>query len=120
MMSDELTGQDGAAAVLRLTEVGLRYNATSSDVAGLQGTGTQALDRISLRLRAGEFVSVVGPSGCGKSTLLRLAAGLLAPTDGVVDRHSDRIGFVFQDPTLLPWRSVRRNVELIGELEGLG
>jgi NitT/TauT family transport system ATP-binding protein len=72
-----------------------------------------------LRLRAGEFVSVVGPSGCGKSTLLRLAAGLLAPTGGVVDRHTDRVGFVFQDPTLLPWRTVRRNVELIGELEGL-
>ena len=103
MMSDEVT-----AAVLSLTDIGLRYD-----------TGTQALDGISLGLRAGEFVSVVGPSGCGKSTLLRLAAGLLAPTDGVVERSSDRIGFVFQDPTLLPWRTVRRNVELIGELEGL-
>jgi NitT/TauT family transport system ATP-binding protein len=103
-----MTGDDGAAEVLGLTDVGLRYD-----------TGIQAVDRISLRLRAGEFVSVVGPSGCGKSTLLRLAAGLLAPTDGVVDRHTDRVGFVFQDPTLLPWRTVRRNVELIGELEGL-
>ncbi len=103
-MSDEMAGQD----VLSLTDVGLRYDA-----------GTQALEEISLRLTAGEFVSVVGPSGCGKSTLLRLAAGLLAPTDGEVGRRSDRVGFVFQDPTLLPWRTVLRNVELIGELEGL-
>jgi NitT/TauT family transport system ATP-binding protein len=107
-VDDDVTGHDDATAVLSLADIGLRYD-----------TGTQALDRISLRLRAGEFVSVVGPSGCGKSTLLRLAAGLLAPTDGVLDRGSDRIGFVFQDPTLLPWRTVRRNVELIGELEGL-
>jgi NitT/TauT family transport system ATP-binding protein len=81
--------------------------------------GTHALDDVSLSLRAGEFVAVVGPSGCGKSTLLRLASGLMTPDSGDVRRGTDRIGFVFQDPTLLPWRSVRRNVELVGELRGL-
>lgn len=95
--------------LLSLAGVGLRYP-----------SGTLALADVTLDLRAGEFVSVVGPSGCGKSTLLRLAAGLLAPTKGTVVRRADRVGYVFQDPTLLPWRSVRRNVELVGELSGLG
>jgi NitT/TauT family transport system ATP-binding protein len=92
----------------------------SLDGVGLSyPNGTRALERVSLSVDEGEFVSVVGPSGCGKSTLLRLAAGLLAPTDGAVRRDSDRVGFVFQDATLLPWRTVRRNVELVGELTGL-
>jgi NitT/TauT family transport system ATP-binding protein len=95
--------------LLSLDGVGLRYP-----------SGTRALADVTLSLEAGEFVSVVGPSGCGKSTLLRLAAGLLAPTRGTVVRHTDRVGYIFQDPTLLPWRSVRRNVELVGELTGLG
>jgi NitT/TauT family transport system ATP-binding protein len=82
-------------------------------------TGTLALDDVTVRLRAGQFVSVIGPSGCGKSTLLRLAAGLLAPSAGMVTRSGAGVGYVFQDPTLLPWRSVRRNAELAGELTGL-
>jgi NitT/TauT family transport system ATP-binding protein len=80
---------------------------------------TLALDGVSLRLNAGEFVSVVGPSGCGKSTLLHIAAGLATPTIGRATRATTRIGYVFQDPTLLPWRSVARNVELLGELHRL-
>jgi NitT/TauT family transport system ATP-binding protein len=81
--------------------------------------GTRALDDVDLTVDSGEFVSVVGPSGCGKSTLLRLASGLDSPTSGRVDVASKRVGFVFQDPTLLPWRTVRRNVELLAELEHL-
>ncbi|HEX6684360.1 MAG TPA: ABC transporter ATP-binding protein [Candidatus Limnocylindrales bacterium] len=81
--------------------------------------GTLAIDSISLHLKAGEFVAVVGPSGCGKSTLLRAAAGLLQPTSGTISRKTDDVGFVFQDPTLLPWRSVLRNVELVAELRGV-
>jgi NitT/TauT family transport system ATP-binding protein len=81
--------------------------------------GTQALHDVDLTVDSGEFVSVVGPSGCGKSTLLRLASGLDSPTSGQVDVASKRVGFVFQDPTLLPWRTVRRNVELLAELEHL-
>ncbi len=81
--------------------------------------GTQALDDVDLVVDRGEFVSVVGPSGCGKSTLLRLASGLDHATAGRVDVGSKRVGYVFQDPTLLPWRTVRKNVELLAELEHL-
>jgi NitT/TauT family transport system ATP-binding protein len=78
--------------------------------------GTVALAGVDLEVGLGEFVSVVGPSGCGKSTLLRIAAGLTDPTGGSVSVPTDHIGYVFQDPTLLPWRSVQANVELPGEL----
>jgi NitT/TauT family transport system ATP-binding protein len=79
-------------------------------------TGTRALTEVSLSVSAGEFVSVVGPSGCGKSTLLRLASGLEPATYGTVDNQADVTSFVFQDPTLLEWRSAQKNVELVGEL----
>ena len=81
--------------------------------------GTEALARVDLAVAPGEFVSVVGPSGCGKSTLLRIASGLTLQTHGTVAVNSGKVGHVFQDPTLLPWRTVRANVELLGELEGL-
>jgi NitT/TauT family transport system ATP-binding protein len=67
--------------------------------------GTVALADVHLGVAAGEFVSVVGPSGCGKSTLLRIAAGLTPATDGAVEVAASKLGYVFQDPTLLPWRS---------------
>ncbi len=81
--------------------------------------GTEALRDVDLAVDSGEFVSVVGPSGCGKSTLLRLASGLDHATSGRVDVASAQVGYVFQDPTLLPWRTVRKNVELLVELEHL-
>ena len=81
--------------------------------------GTEALRRVSLSVAQGEFVSMVGPSGCGKSTLLRIASGLLEPTCGTVRSGSEHIGYVFQDPTLLPWRTVAGNVELLAELHGM-
>jgi NitT/TauT family transport system ATP-binding protein len=68
---------------------------------------------------AGEFVSIVGPSGCGKSTLLRLASGLAQVTSGTVALGEENVGFVFQEPTLLPWRTVQRNLELLPELHGI-
>ena len=82
--------------------------------------GTEALRDVSFTVSRGEFVTLVGPSGCGKSTLLRIASDLLQPTSGTVGVQSDRVGYVFQDPTLLPWRTVRRNVELLAELAGIG
>jgi NitT/TauT family transport system ATP-binding protein len=81
--------------------------------------GTHALDDVSFSIVPGEFVTVVGPSGCGKSTLLRIASGLTQKTSGVCEVDRDSIGYVFQDPTLLPWRTVQRNVELNAELHGV-
>ena len=80
--------------------------------------GTEALDGISFSVSMGEFVTIVGPSGCGKSTLLRIASGLLEPTAGRVEADRERIGYVFQDATLLDWRTVQNNVELLPQLHG--
>jgi NitT/TauT family transport system ATP-binding protein len=81
--------------------------------------GTEAVREASFTVNRGEFVTVVGPSGCGKSTLLKIASGLLEPTRGTVTVDRDRLGYVFQDATLLQWRTVQRNVELLAELHGL-
>ena len=78
--------------------------------------GTTALTDVTLSMAPGEFIAVVGPSGCGKSTLLRLASGLDTPTAGTVRTADGSVGYVFQDATLLPWRSVLANVELPAEL----
>lgn len=81
--------------------------------------GTHALDDVSFQVGRGELVSVVGPSGCGKSTLLKIASGLAGCTDGTVWVDRSDLGYVFQDATLLPWRSVQANVELFAELHGV-
>ena len=86
---------------------------------------TVALEEVSLRVEAGEFVAVLGPSGCGKSTLLRLIAGLERADGGVVRWDAGRpapggIGFVFQDATLLPWASALDNVRLPLRIRGSG
>jgi NitT/TauT family transport system ATP-binding protein len=90
-------------------------------------SGTQALKRFDLDVREGEFVSLLGPSGCGKSTALRIIAGLSEPTAGAVEWSSpqtppereSRIGFVFQEPTLMPWTNVFNNVLLPLKLKGI-
>ncbi|KQQ09577.1 ABC transporter ATP-binding protein [Rathayibacter sp. Leaf296] len=87
-----------------------------SDVAMQFANGTVALSGVDLTVSRGEFVTVVGPSGCGKSTLLRIASGLETVSHGTAEVSTDRIGYVFQDATLLPWRDVRSNVELLAEL----
>lgn len=82
--------------------------------------GVVALERLDLDVRPGEFVSLLGPSGCGKSTALRIIAGLSEPTRGRVEwleteagaARPRRIGFVFQEPTLMPWATVAANVRL--------
>ncbi|MBC7760926.1 MAG: ABC transporter ATP-binding protein, partial [Candidatus Saccharibacteria bacterium] len=81
--------------------------------------GTIALSGIDLTVNRGEFVTVVGPSGCGKSTLLRIASGLETASAGIAEIDTKRIGYVFQDATLLPWRTVQDNVELLAELGGM-
>ncbi|HYD29430.1 MAG TPA: ABC transporter ATP-binding protein [Azospirillaceae bacterium] len=84
--------------------------------------GTRALAGVDLTVRQGEFVSLLGPSGCGKSTVLRLIAGLAQPSEGRVDRVEERpsLGFVFQEPTLMPWATVADNVRLPLRLKGEG
>jgi NitT/TauT family transport system ATP-binding protein len=81
--------------------------------------GTQAVEDVTFEVQPREMVAIVGPSGCGKSTLLRLASNLTAPTTGEIRIGDGNLGYVFQDPTLLPWRTVRRNVELLAELAGV-
>ncbi|MDB5829275.1 MAG: nitrate transporter ATP-binding protein [Variovorax sp.] len=106
-------------AFIQLSDVMLRY-----------GAGTIALDHTTLGIDEGDFVALVGPSGCGKSTILKLVAGLLRPSSGVViaggrevgaigtkapGAHASsaprlRIGLAFQNPTMLPWLTIRENV----------
>ncbi|MGE3871208.1 MAG: ABC transporter ATP-binding protein [Pseudorhodoplanes sp.] len=89
--------------------------------------GVVALERLNLDIRPGEFVTLLGPSGCGKSTALRLIAGLSDPTRGSIDwadqtgaaRSAGALGFVFQEPTLMPWATVERNVRLPLKLMGV-
>jgi sulfonate transport system ATP-binding protein len=92
----------------------------------LEGRPLPVLERISLRLKPGEFVAILGPSGCGKSSLLRLVAGLDVPATGRLSMNGQAIDgpdasriIVFQDPTLYPWRTVWSNVALGLEARGL-
>ncbi len=86
------------------------------DVGKTFESGTVALDGLDLDVHAGEFVSLLGPSGCGKSTALRIIAGLSEASAGTVKwpvgHAAGQIGFVFQDPTLMPWATVAANVRL--------
>jgi len=101
-----------------------------NDVSKVYANGTVALAGVTFAVRAGEFVSLVGPSGCGKSTILRIVAGLGAPSGGGVQveglppaqarRRHQNMAYVFQDATLLPWSTVRGNVELPLKLRGVG
>ncbi len=75
-------------------------------------SGREVLSGVDFDLLPGESVVITGPSGEGKSTLIRLAAGLLRPVSGLVSIHTARIGFVFQEPRLLPWRTALENVML--------
>jgi NitT/TauT family transport system ATP-binding protein len=91
------------------------------------GEGQTVLESMNLTISKGEFVSLIGPSGCGKSTVLKLISGLAVASagtisvDGMTPKNAREIvSFIFQDATLLPWRTVRQNVGLGLELEGVG
>jgi NitT/TauT family transport system ATP-binding protein len=92
---------------------------TFSGADKVYGNGFRALAPIDLAIQRREITVLVGPSGCGKTTLLRMAAGLIEPTSGSMARDTDRLSYVFQDPTLLAWRTVRANVEVIAKLQGV-
>ena len=98
-------------------------------VSKVFSSGTLALSDMSLDVMRGEFISLLGPSGCGKSTALRIIAGLGSPSSGTIDWPSSKInkqglpegdvGFVFQEPTLMPWQTVFGNVYLPLRLQGV-
>jgi NitT/TauT family transport system ATP-binding protein len=105
---------DRAVPMVEIENVGKRY-----------GAGQPVLDGIGLSVAKGEFVTLIGPSGCGKSTVLKLISGLTPPTsgsiqvDGMAPKDAREIvSYIFQDATLLPWRTVDENVVLGLELEG--
>jgi NitT/TauT family transport system ATP-binding protein len=107
-----------SAGQLLATDVSVRF-----PVSG--GTALQALDGFDLTVERGEVVALIGPNGCGKSTFLRVAAGLLRPGRGTVSLDhrpivgpDPRVGLVFQEPRLLPWRSVAGNITYPLELAG--
>jgi NitT/TauT family transport system ATP-binding protein len=97
-------------SLLTLNNVGKRFD-----------NGTEALSRLSFQIEAGEFVSLLGPSGCGKSTALRLIAGLIAPDSGDIVWSGVRpeMGFVFQEPTLMPWADALTNARLPLDLKAV-
>ena len=104
----------------------IRANGVTMTFTG-RGTPVTALEGVDMSVPAGSFGAIIGPSGCGKSTLLRLVADVLAPSRGTVTiggrtpaatRRDYKLGFVFQSPTLLPWRTVRQNIELPLDIVG--
>jgi NitT/TauT family transport system ATP-binding protein len=93
------------------------------NIAKIFPNGVEALADFNFELRAGEFASLLGPSGCGKSTVLRIISGLTEPTSGKMEwldsaRGPQQLGYVFQEPTLMPWASIARNVALPLKLQG--
>jgi NitT/TauT family transport system ATP-binding protein len=101
--------------ILSVRELSVTYPDTNG--------GLDALDKISFTIHPREFVCFLGPSGSGKTTFLRVLAGILQPTSGSVNfmyRHQPRIGMVFQQSNLMPWRTVMQNIMLPLELEGAG
>ena len=111
MMQPAPTATGLAAPLLTLDGIGKRF-----------ANGLQALSDVGFTLRAGDFISLLGPSGCGKSTLLRIIANLMDPSEGRIVRPpatGGEIGFVFQEPTLMPWASAQANVMLPLRLAGM-
>ncbi|TDV52251.1 ABC transporter ATP-binding protein [Actinophytocola oryzae] len=112
-MTDVVTG-----AAVDIADLSVRFRSKRST--------TTAIEDVSMRVAAGEFISIVGPSGCGKSTLLKTVAGLVRPTSGTVSLFGDEvtgpqrdIGFAFQRAALLEWRGVRKNILLQAEMRGM-
>ncbi|MCF3648561.1 ABC transporter ATP-binding protein [Synoicihabitans lomoniglobus] len=111
----ERTCMTNHTAIVKFDHVEKRY-----------GDGPVILDQISFAAKRGDFISLIGPSGCGKSTILKLISGLNPITSGVAsvegvspENAAQELAFVFQEPTLLPWLNVQRNVEVPLKLRGV-
>jgi NitT/TauT family transport system ATP-binding protein len=117
MMTDTTTAAEAAATAPEVVAPTGETRLKFEHLSMVFPDGTHAINDVSFEVDAGEFVTVVGPSGCGKSTLLRIASGLTQHTSGTCEVDRDSIGYVFQDATLLPWRTVQKNVELNAELQ---
>ena len=89
---------------LKFTDVTYTYHTLSGE--------TKAVENLSFSVDEGQFVSVIGPSGCGKTTILSLAAGLIAPSSGSVERGGGEFGYMLQTDALFPWRTVEQNIFL--------
>jgi NitT/TauT family transport system ATP-binding protein len=119
--STDASARAGQMPAIRATDVSFSYPSTRVAGRGLAA----AVEHVSLTVATGEFVAIIGANGTGKSTLLRLLAGLLVPETGSVEVAGERVtgpdrrvGFVFQEPRLLPWRSTLENVAFPLELAG--
>jgi NitT/TauT family transport system ATP-binding protein len=109
---------NGSRGAIAIADMGVVFNA--------RGTMVEAVSSVDLHVRPGEFVSLIGPSGCGKSTLLNIVAGFVEPTSGSVKVDGEAIrgpssdrGVVFQQYSLFPWLSVRKNVEFGLKMKGI-
>jgi NitT/TauT family transport system ATP-binding protein len=112
------------SSILEVNEISKSYQTRTKGSSG--ENSVKILDRISFQLKRGSFTSVIGPSGCGKTTLLKIIDGLVQPDSGTVTLNGEavnsppeKIGFVFQQFGLLPWRTVINNVEFGLELKGV-
>lgn|SRR3989338_1253800 len=92
------------SAVISIKNLGKRYGKNV------------VLDKVNIDIRNGEFVAIVGKTGCGKTTMLRLVSGLMASFSGTIDIQAKKMGYLFQQPALLPWKTVKENIELYNEL----
>jgi len=109
---------EGSRGAINIADMGVVFNA--------RGTMVEAVSSVDLDVRPGEFVSLIGPSGCGKSTLLNIVAGFVEPTSGSVKVDGEAVrgpssdrGVVFQQYSLFPWLSVRKNVEFGLKMKGV-
>lgn len=107
-------------------EVVIKANGLSKVYRPRRSAPTVALEDVDLRIEEGEFIALVGPSGCGKTTLLKIMAGLVGNYDGEISLNghpikgsTGEIGVVFQQPTLLPWRTILQNLMIPIEVRGL-
>ncbi len=105
--SDKKTLHALAGMMLELQEVTKSYH------------GQLILDRVSMEVAANEVTGLLGPSGCGKSTILKMLAGFVQPDSGLVRRGSERVGFVFQEHRLIPWKTAGENVSFSLRASGL-